>query len=342
MLLPQTYVATLVAMIFGMLCLGLWANTFKLGGTWRFELYYFDFALGVIVAAVLLAFTAGNVGFDGFSFMDDLMHAGKRQWFYAFVAGAIFNFANMLLTASMSVAGMSVAFPVGIGSAVIVGALLSLVLGHGGSPGQLLAGCLAIVVAIVADSVAYTSLGVLRHEVLAKSGKAKSTRRPTSWKGIILALLSGLFMGCFPPLVQNSMEGEVGMGPYSMSFVFAMGLFLSTFVFNMFFVNLAVEGDPVEFGTYIGASAKLHLLGVFGGVLWAIGSTAVVVAAAAPPAANLGSPLNYQLSKDFAVIAAICGLLFWKEFREADSKIKFLALVTLVLFVAGVALISLA
>ncbi len=342
MLLPQTYVVTLIVMIFGMLCLGSWASTFKLGRTWRFELYYFDFAFGALIAAMLLAFTVGSSGWDGFSFIDDLMHAGKRQWFYAFVAGVIFNFANILLTAAVSVAGMAVAFPIGIGSAVVIGSLLSLILRHGGNPLLLLGGCLMMMLAIAADGSAYSAIRILRHESLAKAGKAKSTRRPNSFKGIIIALVSGLLMGSFSPLIKNAMEGDLGLGPYAVNGLFAVGVFFSTFAFNMFFVNLAVEGDPVEMGDYFKAKPSLHLLGLSGGALWAIGATGVLVATAAQGAANLGPSLTTFLSQAFAVVAALWGLLVWKEFAGADTKVNALSGVTIVLYILGLIMISLA
>ncbi len=341
MILPQTYVVTLILMIFGMLCLGSWANTLKLGGAWRFELYYFDFAFGVLLVSLLLAFTVGSAGYDGFSFLDDMMHAGKRQWFYALVAGVIFNLANLLLTAAVSVAGMSVAFPIGIGSAVVVASLLNLIVRPGGSPMLILAGCLSIIVAIVASGIAYSALGVIRHEKLAKAGKAKSTRRPSDMKGIILSLVSGILMGSFAPVTNNAMEGELGLGPYSVAAVFALGIFFSTLVFGVFFVNLAVEGEPVEILDYVTAPLARHLLGLSGGVLWALGAAAVLVAGSVPAQAHLGASLTYQFSQDFAAIAALWGLLAWKEFRGADMKISFMLLVMLVLYFGGITLISL-
>src|SRR5215471_10476516 len=121
MILPQTYDVVLVLMILSLICLGSWASMFKLAGKWRFELFYFDFAVGLALAAVIFAFTVGNLGFDGFNFLDDLQHAGKRQWLFGFLAGVIFNFANMLLMAAVSVAGMSIAFPMCIAISVLVG-----------------------------------------------------------------------------------------------------------------------------------------------------------------------------------------------------------------------------
>src|SRR5438309_10515972 len=121
MTLPHTYLAALLLTILSMVCWGSWANTFKLAGKWRFELFYFDFAIGVIVAAVFYALTFGNLGFDGFLFMDDLMHTGRRQVFDGFLGGVVFNLANMLLVAAISLACMAVAFPIGIGMALIIG-----------------------------------------------------------------------------------------------------------------------------------------------------------------------------------------------------------------------------
>jgi glucose uptake protein len=342
MVIPQSYIAALIVMIFGVLCLGSWASTFKLGGKWRFELYYFDFAFGVLLACLILAFTVGSNGFDGFSFVDDLMHGGKRQWFYGFVAGVIFNCANMLLMASVSVAGMSVGFPVGIGTATVVGAILGLLVRGGTNPLLVAGGCLMLLAAVAAGAAANNGRGILRHEALAKAGKAKSTRRPTSIKGIILAVISGLLMGSFTPLVQQGMEGDLGLGPYAIMFVFGVGVFFSTFAFNMFFVNLAVEGEPVEIGDYFRTNPKVHLYGLSGGAIWTIGATAVLVAGAAPAGANLGVPLNFGLSQFYPILAALWGILVWKEFSDADMKVKLTSLLMLVFYVCGLVLLSVA
>ena len=138
------------------------------------------------------------------------------------------------------------------------------------------------------------------------------------------------------------MFGEMGLGPYAASAVFAVGVFFSTFAFNMFFVNLSVEGDPVEIGDYFKAHPKFHVLGLSGGALWTVGATAALAAGAAPPEAHLSPTLTYQLSQGFAVIAALWGLLAWREFRGADTKTKFMTLAMLIFFIGGVVLISLA
>src|ERR1035441_3137101 len=189
MILPQGYPAVLFLMVLSLLCLGSWASFFKLAGKWRFELFYLDFAIGLLLASVIFAFTVGNIGYDGFNFLDDLQHAGKRQWMYVFIAGLIFNLGNMLLMGAVSVSGLAVAFPMGMGVALLLGTGLGIT-GRPGGNGMLLGlGCLLILTSIIVSAVSYRIMGVARHEALARAGKAKSTRRPSPLKGIVLALL---------------------------------------------------------------------------------------------------------------------------------------------------------
>ncbi|HWC98551.1 MAG TPA: hypothetical protein VG456_17445 [Candidatus Sulfopaludibacter sp.] len=342
MVLTQSYAATLIVMIVALFCLGSWVNTFKLGKGWRFEFYYFDFAIGVLLATVLIVFTVGSMGFDGFSFGDDMMHGGKRQWMFAFLAGALFNLANMLLIGASSVAGITVAFPMVAGIGLVVGSLLNLAVNGGVNAGLIAGGCLMLVLAVAADASAYSGLLMIRHEEMAKAGKAKSTRRPKPTKVLLLCLAGGVFMGLSPLLTRMAASGELGLGPYSISFMFAAGLFFSTIAYNMFFVNLPVEGDPAEMGEFFKVSPKVHLLGLSGGAIWAIGAAATLVALAAPPEATLGSAIGYLLPQCFALIAALWGLLLWKEFRGADLRVKMSAVVTLVFYLCGLALLSVA
>ena len=342
MLLPQTYATALFLMIFSMLCWGSWANTYKLAGRWRFELFYFDYAFGVMLAAVIYALTVGSLGFDGFTFTDDLMHAGKRQWFFGFLGGVIFNLANMLLVAAISVAGLAVAFPIGIGVALVIGVVWNYAIKPQGNPMLLFTGCGIIVVAIIVDAMAYRALGAMRHEEQAKAGKAKSTRRQLPVKGIIISLASGILMGLFYPLVEKGKETELGLGPYAIGFVFAAGVLLSTPVFNMFFMNLPVEGEPVEFRDYFRGNFKQHLLGVFGGMIWYTGTICSFAAASAPDNVQIGPAISYAVGQGATMVSALWGLLVWKEFKGADMRIKSLVVVMLVLFVAGLAMVSIA
>ena len=340
MILPQTPAAVLFLMILSLLCWGSWANCYKLAGKWRFELYYFDFAAGVVIAAFLYAMTVGSLSYDGFSFVDDMLHAGKRQWLFGFMGGVIFNLGNMILMSAISVAGMAVAFPVGIGVATIVGTTLAYAAGRSGSPALLFAGCALMAAAVVAAALAYGFHAVLRHEELARSGKAASTRRPSPIKGIVLAMVSGLLLGSFFPLVDKAREGEIGLGPYATAAVFAAGIFLSTFVFNVFLMNLPVEGEPIEIPDIFKSTRKQHLLGLAGGAVWCTGLVASLVAASAPVEVRVGPVAGYFLAQGFALIAALWGILLWKELKGADLRVKALTVFMFLLFLYGLLVIS--
>ncbi len=340
MILPQTHAAVLFLMILSLLCWGSWANTYKLAGKWRYELYYFSFAAGVTIAAFLYAFTVGNLGYDGFSFIDDLMHAGKRQWLYGFLGGVIFNLGNMILMSAISVAGMAVAFPVGMGVAVIVGTSVAYAAKSTGNPALLFAGCVLMASAIVAAAFAYRFQAILRHEKLARTGKTASTRRPSSIKGIVLALVSGLFLGSFLPLVDNARASDVGLGPYAVAAVFAIGVLLSTFVFNVFLMNLPVEGEPLEVPDIFRSTPKQHLLGLAGGALWCTGTVANLAAGSAPAETQVNTVAGYFLTLGCALIAALWGILAWKEFKGADLRVKTLLVFMFLLFAGGLLVIS--
>jgi glucose uptake protein len=340
MILPQTYAVTIFLMVFSMLCLGSWAVTYKASG-WRFELYYFDFSFGLLVAAAILAFTVGSMGFDGFTFLDDMLHAGKRQWFYAFTAGMVFNLANMLLMAAIAVAGMTVAFPVSAGLALIAGVVIGRFQKPAANPLIAFAGCVLVFVAILVAGAAYRFINVTRHEAKARAGKAKSTRRPVAIKGVVISLLSGaLLAGCYP-LLAKAKEGEAGLGPYSVAMIFAGGAFLSTFVFNLFFMNLPIEGEPVDFMEYFQSSPRAHGLALLGGVIWCLGAVAAFVAASAENVRIVPS-LTYGLSQAPALIAVLWGTLVWREFNDGDARTKSMVGLMFILFTVGVTLVSLA
>lgn len=343
MTLPQTYVASLILMIFSMLCWGSWANTFKLAGNWRFELFYFDYSIGVLLAAGIAAFTFGTLGSDGFQFMDDVLQTGKRNLFYGLIGGVVFNLANMLLVAAISVAGLAVAFPVGIGMALVIGVVWNYVIKPQGNPVLLFGGAAIIVVAIITDAVAYKAHEAAKLEFKAKAGMLKTSAPKVSPKGIILSLLSGILMGSFFPLVEMGKAVGVGLGPYAIGFVFAVGVFSSTFVFNLFFMNLPVQGEPVEMLDYFReGNVKRHLLGIAGGLIWCSGAIANFVAASAEQQAQVGPAVSYAIGQGATLISALWGLLLWKEFAGADFRVKNLLYVMIALFILGLGMVSVA
>lgn len=357
MILPHTYLAALLLAVLSMICWGSWANTQKAAGKWRFELFYWDYAFGVLLAAVIAAYTFGSLGFDGLQFADNLMvTAGRKNIAFGLGAGIVFNFANMLLVAAIAVAGMSVAFPIGIGLALVIGVVWNYLLKPQGNPTMLFGGVAIVMTAIVLDALAYRGISMIRAQELAKTGRAKTVKPKGSWKGIVLSVVSGILMGSFYPLVEMGKQGETGLGPYAIGFVFAAGIFLSTFAFNIFFMNLPVQGDPVEFRDYFRGSWRQHLLGWLGGAIWTVGTvTNFVVASATRPlepaqasdplavgAPLVGPAISYALGQGATLISALWGLLVWKEFRGADGRVKALITVMLVLFAVGLGLISIA
>jgi len=197
-------------------------------------------------------------------------------------------------------------------------------------------------VAIVVDAMAYRALAAIRQEAEAKAGRARTTARKVSVKGIVLSLVSGVLMGCFFPLVVKGQEGDAGLGPYAVGFVFAVGVFMSTFVFNLFFMNLPVEGPPVEMLEYFRGGFRQHLLGIVGGAIWCSGTLANFVAASAPEEVHVGPAISYAIGQGATMVSALWGLLVWKEFAGADARAKALITVMLVLFVCGLGLVSVA
>ena len=343
MTLPQTYIATLVLTILSMLCWGSWANTLKMAGNWRFELFYFDYSLGVVLAAVIAALTFGSMGSDGFQFMDDLLQTGRRNIFYGFLGGAVFNLANMLLVAAISVAGLAVAFPVGIGMALVIGVVWNYFIKPQGNPVLLFGGAAIIVCAIVVDALAYKSHAAAQLELQAKAGMLKTSAPKVSPKGIVLSLVSGVLMGSFFPLVELGKAWGAGMGPYAIGFVFAVGVFLSTFVFNLFFMNLPVQGEPVEILDYIRKGSLMrHLLGVAGGMIWFGGGICNFVAASAEQSAKVGPAVSYAIGQGSTMISALWGIFLWKEFAGADFRVKNLLYLMFALFICGLGMVALA
>ena len=342
MILPQSSEAVLFLAILSLLCLGSWASAYKFAGKWRFELFYLDFAIGLMLASVILAFTLGNMGYDGFSFLDDLLNAGKRQWVWVFLAGIIFNLGNMLLMAAVSVAGLAVAFPMGLGVALVVGTAVGAVSRPAGNMLLLSLGCLLVLTSVAINAFSYRIMAIAKHEAQARAGKAKSTRRPSPVKGIVLPVLAGLLLAGFVPLVERAREGDIGLGPYALGFVFAFGAFVSSFVFDIFFTNLPVEGEPVEFGLYLQSGRKQHLLGLVAGLMFYTGTLLAWICTNVPAAIRGEPTLRFVMAQGAPVLAALWGILAFREFKGGDMRLKLLGTLMLVLFVCGLAMIGLA
>jgi glucose uptake protein len=331
MILPTTYATAMLLTILSMICWGSWANTFKMAKKWRFELFYFDFSFGVVLTGVIAAFTLGSMG-DDLSFTDNLLIAGKRQITYALAAGILFNLANMLLMAAISLVGMAVAFPAGLGLGLVIGVIWNYILNPQGSAFLLFSGVILVLAAIIVVAFAYRAHAEDDGEIT----------EDFNLKGLIIALVSGLLMGSFYPLVEMSRASpDIGLGPYSVVFFFSLGVFFSTAIYNLYFMNLPVEGEPVSFGQYFtDGSFRKHFLGVLGGILWCTGMLANLLAASST--AKVGPAVSYAMGQGATLIAALWGLLVWKEFAGAEMRVKLLLTIMIVLFGAGLGLVSIA
>ena len=294
------------------------------------------------MAAGIIALTFGTLGSDGFVLLDDLMRAGKRNMAYAFAAGMVFNLGNILLVAAIALAGLSVAFPIGIGLALVIGAVLNYIINPQGNPALIFTGVAVIVLAIVVDALAYRSLGMLKELQKMKAGEHRTLRPSVSWKGVLLSLASGVLIGSFYPLVEMAKAGEIGLGPYAVGLIFCVGLFCSTFVYNLYFMNLPVQGPPLEVRDYFHGLPKQHLLGVLGGMVWCAGTMTNFVAASTPPEVQVGPAITYAMGQGATMVSALWGILVWKEFAGADAKVKALLVLMFFLFLSGLGLLSIA
>jgi glucose uptake protein len=160
---------------------------------------------------------------------------------------------------------------------------------------------------------------------------------------VILSLVSGVLMGSFYPLVEMSKSGEIGLGPYAVAFIFSVGVLITTFVFNIYFMNLPVKGEPVSFRDYFRPKmGRNHLLGLVGGVVWCSGAIANFVAASAPSEVNVGPAVSYALGQGATMISALWGLLVWKEFSGSNGRVRAMLLLMMALFLTGLTLVSVA
>ncbi len=311
MVIVESYPVAVAMCVVTMLCWGSWANTRKLTQRqWPFQLFYWDYAIGVLLLSVILAVTLGSLGSAGRPFLADLVQGEPGVLFSAFLGGVIFNLANILLVAAIDIAGMAVAFPVGVGLALVMGVVVNYLATPIGNPVVLSAGVAAVVLAIIIDAFAYRAL------------PSASTR--TSQRGVLLAIVAGVTMGLFYRFVAASMASDFvhpepgRLGPYSALVVFAVGLFLSSFLWNSLVMARPFVGPPVGFRNYfIDGDTRLHAIGLMGGAIWGVGMAFSIIAAGAA-----GFAISYGLGQGATLVAALWGVLIWREFDAASPATK--------------------
>jgi glucose uptake protein len=349
MILPTTYMGAMLLLLVSMLCWGSWANTQKVVGKWRFELFYYDFSIGLVLCMVVAAFTLGSMNPKDLTFQDNLLIASYHAMGYSFGAGAVFNLANILLVGAIAVAGMAVAFPIAIGLALVIGVVWNFILNPQGNVVLLASGVLLVVAAILFDAVAYSShLTALRDEAVKAAALQPDPRRRAGIKrkspvpGIVLSLLSGALMGTFYPMVEMGRQGDSGVSPYGIGVLFGAGVLLSTLLYNPFFMNFPVSGEPIQAKDYFLGTKGQHLWGILGGIIWAIGGLTNFAAASTPASVQVGPAISYALGQGATLVSALWGLLVWHEFKGANQRVKLFLTAMIVLFVTGLAIVSIA
>ena len=328
MFIVENYSLAILLCFVTMICWGSWANTTKLtSAEWRFELLYWDYGIGILLTTLLIAFTLGSSGEVGRSFLSDLQQASNEPILSAFIGGVVFNLANILLVAAIAIAGMSVAFPVGIGIALVLGVIVNYIAAPQGSPILIFGGVLLIVLAILLNANAYQRL------------QTNSTVK-VSKKGLLLSVISGCLMGLFYKYVAASMVSDFALPetgkltPYTALVFFGIGVVASSFVFNTIQMKKPFIGTPVSMATYFKGSIKNHLVGILGGVIWSIGMSLNIIASG-----KAGPAISYGLGQGATVIAAIWGIYVWREFDQAPQGTKSILNSMLVLYIIGLALL---
>ena len=328
MIIVESYAVAVFLCFITMLCWGSWANTQKLASKeWRFQLYYWDYSFGVLLLALALAFTLGSFGSAGRGFLADLDQAESGAMVSALIGGVVFNLANILLVAAIDIAGMAVAFPVGIGLALSIGVINNYIAVPVGNPLVLFSGVALVVVAIILDAAAY--------KTLPGDGK-KSVAR-----GLILSVIAGIAMGFFYRFVAASMAAdfanpEPGMlTPYTAVVLFSVGLLLSSFLWNTIVMYKPFAGEAVTYRDYFTqGNIRLHLIGILGGVIWSVGMALSIIASGAA-----GFAISYGLGQGATMVAAFWGVFIWKEFREAPKSTGLYINLMFAFFILGLGMI---
>lgn len=344
MILPQTYTESLFLLAVSLLLLGSWPVLFKKSPGRRFELFALDFAVGLFLAALLYALTFGNMGLDGFAFVDDVLHAGKKQWVIGFAAGGFFNLGSILLLGAISVAGVAVAVTAATGLSLMLGVGLPHLLRGSANPLFLCLAFAALFGAIACAALVHGAEIGLQVQTLVRQAQAaqkKLKRKPSSLKAILLSLGAGLTFSLYYPLAARSREGEIGLGPYSCMFLIGLGVFLSAPILFVFFINLPVEGEPLQLSSYFKGALKTHLSGLFAGVMWCTGMLIPMVVDSAEPAAQVPGSMTFPIIFAVPLVSALWGFGLLKEF-PANAGARIAAILILFLLAVSVAIVALA
>ena len=321
MFTPNSLGLALLMMITSAICWGSWANTYKGVKNYRFELFYWDYAIGIFLISLILGFTMGSTGHDASSLLNDIHSADVDNIISTMIGGVIFNLANLLLVAAIDMAGLAIAFPVAIGIALVVGVISSYVIQPKGNAPLLAAGVVCALVAVILDGKAYGSLA--------------SAGRSVSRRSIVVCVVSGVLMGLWAPFVTRSMTRGNTLGPYAVAIFLTLGALLSCFIWNIYFMKHPLVGNPVSFSGFFRGPLSGHALGLLGGFIWGTGMVFNLVAAH-----FTGVAISYAIGQSAPMVAALWGVFAWKEFAGAPGKAKLCLFLMFVFYCLGILLVA--
>ena len=305
MFLPSSYTAALIIMLFGMFFWGAWPNSYKLTRNWRFELFYWDYAIGIFLTSIVIGLTLGTFFGNPPTYLMNIAGADRSAWLYAILAGALWNVGNILLVMGVALVGMAVAFPLSIGLALVCGVVGSYVVMPRGNPAVLFAGVAMVFVAVILNSLAYRAKAVEQKKVVSKNG-------------LVACVASGIFFSGFGPLVGKALSTPRPLGPYGICSFFTFGALLTTVPMMMYIMRHPVEGTRLGLADYRKGTAKEHSAGLLGGFIWGLGTASTFV-----PAGMVGIALAYAIGQANPLIAALFGVFIWQEFKGAPAAHRY-------------------
>jgi glucose uptake protein len=323
MFVPHAFALALFMTVLSTVCWGSFANTYKLTKNYRFELYYWDYAFGIFLISIILAFTLGSMYGGATSFLANYHSASFQNLFYAMIAGFLFNIANLLLIAGIEMVGLAIAFPTSIGIALVEGVVLSYAIQPQGRTGLLGLGVASAVLAVILIGKAYGAKG--------------GASRPASGKGVVVCIVSGLLMGTFAPFVTRAMTAAQPLTPYGVAVFFTLGSLICCFIFNTIMMRWPLIGEPVGISEYFRASASYHILGLLGGAIWGLGTVCNFVAAG-----FVGVAISYAIGQASPMVATLWGVFVWHEFRNAGRRSKAYLASMVFFYLLALVLISMA
>lgn len=328
MFIIESYSLAIIFLFVTMICWGSWSNTQKLvsSSNWQASLFYWDYTIGLVLCALLLGLTLGSSGEEGRSFWVDLKQGSFVTYQSAFLGGVVFNLSNLLIVAAIDIAGIAVGISIGVGIALVQGVVLNYISDHSANPYLIFGGVALVVLGIILSYIA---------------NKRLPNQQNTSSKGVLIAILSGIVMGFFYRFVADSISFdfhhlEAGkFSPYSAVFIFSIGVFISNFLWNSYFMYKPIKGEKATYADYFkNGTIKLHSIGILGGLIWNIGMSFSLIASG-----TAGPTVSYGLGQGATMIAIAWGVFVWREFREAPKGTNLLIGMMFSSFLSGIVLI---